>query len=136
MKKVDLHLHATLWNIPKMGKMHFSSAEKMIPHLKELGIRKALGAPPSIVMWSVVGESLAITSIFGFIGVLLGSGVVSLIGAIMSKTKNAVFVNPSVDAWAVIVATLILIVIGVVAGAIPAYRAMRIKPIEAMNADK
>ena len=47
-----------------------------------------------------------------------------------------VLVNPSVDAWAVIVATLILIVIGVVAGAIPAYRAMRIKPIEAMNADK
>ena len=42
MKKVDLHLHATLWNIPKMGKMHFSSAEKMIPHLKELGIRKAV----------------------------------------------------------------------------------------------
>jgi putative ABC transport system permease protein len=103
---------------------------------KELGIRKALGAPPSTVMWSVVGESLAITSIFGFIGVLLGSGLMSLIGAIMSKTKNAVFVNPSVDAWAVIVATLILIVIGVVAGAIPAYRAMRIKPIEAMNADK
>jgi putative ABC transport system permease protein len=103
---------------------------------KELGIRKALGAPPSTVMWSVVGESLAITSIFGFIGVLLGSGLMSLVGAIMSKTKNAVFVNPSVDAWAIIVATLILIVIGVVAGAIPAYRAMRIKPIEAMNADK
>jgi putative ABC transport system permease protein len=103
---------------------------------KELGIRKALGAPPSTIMWSIVGESSAITSIFGFIGVLLGSGVVSLIGAIMSKTKNAVFVNPSVDAWAIIVATLILIVIGVVAGAIPAYRAMRIKPIEAMNADK
>ena len=103
---------------------------------KELGIRKALGAPPSTIMWSVVGESLAITSIFGFIGVLLGSGLMSLVGAIMSKTKNAVFVNPSVDAWAVIVATLILIVIGVVAGAIPAYRAMRIKPIEAMNADK
>ena len=103
---------------------------------KELGIRKALGAPPSTIMWSVVGESLAITSIFGFIGVLLGSGLMSLVGAIMSKSKNAVFVNPSVDAWAVIVATLILIVIGVVAGAIPAYRAMRIKPIEAMNADK
>jgi putative ABC transport system permease protein len=103
---------------------------------KELGIRKALGAPPSTIMWSVVGESLAITSIFGFIGVLLGSGLMSLVGAIMSKTKNAVFVNPSVDAWAIIVATLILIVIGVVAGAIPAYRAMRIKPIEAMNADK
>ena len=54
-------------------------------------------------------------------------------------TANAteqVLVNPSVDVLAVVVATLILIVIGVIAGAIPAYRAMRIKPIEAMNADK
>ena len=42
MKKVDLHLHATLWNIPKLGKMNLSSAEKMIPHLQELGIRKAV----------------------------------------------------------------------------------------------
>ena len=103
---------------------------------KELGIRKALGAPPSIVMWSVVGESLAITSIFGFIGVLLGSGVVSLIGMLTANTQEQVLVYPSVDVGAVIVATLILIVIGVIAGAIPAYRAMRIKPIEAMNADK
>ena len=103
---------------------------------KELGIRKALGAPPAMVMWSVVGESLMITSIFGFIGVLMGSGVVSLIGMFTANATEQVLVNPSVDAWAVIVATLILIVIGVVAGAIPAYRAMRIKPIEAMNADK
>ena len=42
MKKVDLHLHATLWNIPKLGKLNLSSAEKMIPHLEELGIRKAV----------------------------------------------------------------------------------------------
>ena len=42
MKKVDLHLHATLWNIPRFGKMHLSSAKKMIPHLEELGIRKAV----------------------------------------------------------------------------------------------
>ena len=103
---------------------------------KELGIRKALGAPPSMVMWSVIGESLMITSIFGFIGVLMGSGVVSLIGMFTANATEQVLVNPSVDVWAVVVATLILIVIGVIAGAIPAYRAMRIKPIEAMNADK
>ena len=103
---------------------------------KELGIRKALGAPPSMVMWSVIGESLMITSIFGFIGVLMGSGVVSLIGMFTTNATEQVLVNPSVDVWAIVVATLILIVIGVIAGAIPAYRAMRIKPIEAMNADK
>ena len=103
---------------------------------KELGIRKALGAPPITVMLSVVGESLAITSIFGLIGVLLGSGVVSLIGMLTANAQEQVLVNPFVDGWAVMVATLILIIIGVIAGAIPAYRAMRIKPIEAMNADK
>ena len=53
-----------------------------------------------------------------------------------NRPTSMVLVNPSVDGWAVMVATLILIIIGVIAGAIPAYRAMRIKPIEAMNADK
>ena len=42
MKKIDLHLHATLWQIPKMGKMFLSSAKNMIPHLEELGIEKAV----------------------------------------------------------------------------------------------
>ena len=106
---------------------------------KELGIRKALGAPPATIMWSVVGESLIITTFFGFIGVLIGSGIVSFIGLILSKSKGGgsqVLLNPSVDFGAILIATLILIIIGVIAGAIPAYRAMRIKPIEAMNADK
>ena len=62
--------------------------------------------------------------------------VVSLIGMFTANATEQVLVNPSVDVLAVVVATLILIVIGVIAGAIPAYRAMRIKPIEAMNADK
>ncbi len=42
MKKIDLHMHATLWNLPKLGKMHLSSAEKMIPHMEKLGISKAV----------------------------------------------------------------------------------------------
>lgn len=105
---------------------------------KELGIRKALGAPPSSVMWSVVGESLMITTFFGFIGVLIGSGVVAIIRMITSNSQGGeqVLLNPSVDMGAIAIATLILIIIGVIAGAIPAYRAMRVKPIEAMNADK
>ena len=105
---------------------------------KELGIRKALGAPPATIMWSVVGESLIITTFFGFVGVLIGSGVVAIIRIVVTNSQGAeqVLQNPSVDLGAILIATLILVIIGVIAGAIPAYRAMRIKPIEAMNADK
>ena len=105
---------------------------------KELGIRKALGAPPATIMWSVVGESLIITTFFGFVGVLIGSGVVAIIRMVVANSQGAeqVLQNPSVDLRAILIATLILVIIGVIAGAIPAYRAMRIKPIEAMNADK
>lgn len=105
---------------------------------KELGIRKALGAPPATIMWSVVGESLIITTFFGFVGVLIGSGVVAIIRMVVANSQGAeqVLQNPSVDLGAILIATLILVIIGVIAGAIPAYRAMRIKPIEAMNADK
>ena len=105
---------------------------------KELGIRKALGAPPATIMWSVVGESLIITTFFGFVGVLIGNGVVAIIRMVVANSQGAeqVLQNPSIDLGAILIATLILVIIGVIAGAIPAYRAMRIKPIEAMNADK
>lgn len=103
---------------------------------KELGIRKALGAPPMSIMQSVVGEALLITSIFGLIGGLLGSGVVALIGKMTANAEQQVFLNPSVDAFTIAAATLILIAVGVIAGAIPAAKAMKVKPIEAMNADK
>lgn len=104
---------------------------------KELGIRKALGAPPATILQSVVGEALMITTIFGIIGVLLGMGVVSLVGMMAQGASQgggqAILVNPSVNLPVVLIATAILIVIGVIAGAIPAVRAMRIKPIEAMR---
>ncbi|MGN0235315.1 MAG: ABC transporter permease [Paludibacteraceae bacterium] len=100
---------------------------------RELGIRKALGAPPATVMQSVVGEALAITLTFGLIGVLLGMGVVMLIGQLTRNADNQILVNPSVNLSVVAVATTVIILIGVIAGAIPALRAMKIKPIEAMR---
>lgn len=104
---------------------------------KELGIRKALGAPPASIMQSVVGEALLITGLFGLVGGLMGSGIVALIGKMTSMNPdNTFFLNPSVDAFTIMVATLILIAVGTIAGAIPAAKAMKVKPIEAMNADK
>lgn len=100
---------------------------------RELGIRKALGAPPATIMQTIVGEALAITLTFGVIGVLLGMGVVALIGQLTQGAENQILLNPSVNLAVVAIATTIIVLIGVVAGAIPALRAMKIKPIEAMR---
>lgn len=100
---------------------------------KELGIRKALGAPPAAVLRSVVGESLLITALFGGVGVLFGTGVVKIINVLTAGAKDSPFINPTVDMPTVLLATAILMIVGVVAGAVPATKAMNVKPIEAMR---
>lgn len=106
---------------------------------KELGIRKALGAPPSTVMLSVIGEALAITGLFGIIGLGIGAGFIRIIKQVMSYQQGDfanIFQNPNVDMGIVSIALIILIAVGVIAGAIPASKAMKVRPIEAMNAEK
>lgn len=104
---------------------------------KEFGIRKAIGAPPRTILLTVVGESVLISALFGYIGMLFGIGIMEVVNMIVSGVgKDIPFVNPTVDIPVVATATLILVIVGVIAGAIPAVRAMRIKPIEAMNAEK
>ena len=102
---------------------------------KEFGIRKAIGAPPRTILLTVVGESLLITALFGFIGLFFGIGIMEVVNHVVPPGDYP-FRNPTVDIPAVSIATFILIVVGVVAGAIPAVRAMRIKPIEALNYEK
>lgn len=102
---------------------------------KEFGIRKAIGAPPSTILTTVVGESIFITALFGYIGLFFGIGVMELVNMLVPE-GDFPFRNPTVDLGAVTIATLFLIIVGVIAGAIPAVRAMRIKPIEALNYEK
>lgn len=102
---------------------------------KEFGIRKAIGAPPATILATVVGESVLITALFGYVGMFVGIGVMELVSRFVPE-GDFPFRNPTVDIPAITVATLILIIVGVVAGAIPAVRAMRIKPIEALNYEK
>lgn len=106
----------------------------------EIGIRKALGAKPRSILLSIVMESLVITTIFGYIGMICGIGVAELIGMAMEASGGlsdgngmSVFVNPTVDIGIVISATLVLIVSGVAAGFAPAWNSVKVKPIEAMN---
>ena len=103
---------------------------------KEFGIRKAIGAPPRVILLTVVGESVLITALFGYMGMFVGIGIMELINSFLPPGGDFPFRNPTVDIPAVSIATFILIIVGVVAGAIPAVRAMRIKPIEALNYEK
>lgn len=103
---------------------------------KEFGIRKAIGAQPRTILLTVVGESILITALFGYIGMFAGIGIMEIINIFIPKGSDIPFVNPTVDIPAVTIATLILVIVGVIAGAIPAIRAMKIKPIEALNYEK
>jgi putative ABC transport system permease protein len=112
---------------------------------REFGIKKALGATPGNILLSILLESVVITTSFGYLGMFLGVGLLEAISKVMDlasggggdsgEHKMSVFLNPSVDLGTVLLATLILIVAGLVAGYIPARKAVRIKPIEAMRAD-
>lgn len=108
---------------------------------REIGIRKALGAQPAQILFSVIVESILLTSVFGYIGMMMGIGLTELISMIMaqsaaanpSETGMQVFMNPTVDLTYVFISTVILIIAGVIAGYMPARKAVRIKPIEAMR---
>jgi putative ABC transport system permease protein len=100
---------------------------------KEFGIRKALGATPSSIIGMVVQESVLITTIAGYVGLSLGTYVLSLIG---NSLEEKYFIkDPSVSPTIVISATIVLILSGLIAGYVPAKRAANIKPIEALRAD-
>jgi putative ABC transport system permease protein len=100
---------------------------------KEFGIRKSLGAVPSSIVGMVVQESVLITTLAGYLGLSLGTYILSLIGN--SLEENYFIKDPSVSTEIVVGATLILISAGLIAGYIPAKRAANIKPIEALRAD-
>ena len=100
---------------------------------KEFGIRKALGAKPSSIVGMVVQESVLITTLSGYLGLSIGTYTLSLIG---NNLEEKYFIkDPSVSPGIVIGATIILILSGLIAGYVPAKKAARIKPIEALRAD-
>lgn len=108
---------------------------------KEIGIRKAIGAPPSSILKSIILESLIITAIFGYIGMLMGIGLTELISFVMEQSANgagdetqmSVFKNPTVNVSYAMFATIVLIISGIIAGYMPARKAVKVKPIEAMR---
>ena len=97
---------------------------------KELGIRKALGATPRSVIGTILLESVFITTISGYIGMLIGVFVLRSIG---DKLEDYFIMNPYIDTGLAVIATIILIVFGALAGYVPARKAAKIKPIVALQ---
>lgn len=104
---------------------------------KEIGLRKALGASPMSVVGLILHESIVLTSVSGFMGLISGVFVVDSMGKMMQSMgiENEFFGNPEVDLFVAITALLILIFAGTLAGLIPAIQAARINPIEALRAE-
>src|SRR5680860_736453 len=97
---------------------------------KEIGVRKALGATPKSVIGTILLESIFITTVSGFIGMMIGIAVLSSLG---EKLEDFFIKNPYIDMPVAISATILLIVFGGIAGYIPARRAAQIKPIVALR---
>ncbi|MBT6160904.1 MAG: FtsX-like permease family protein [Flavobacteriaceae bacterium] len=97
---------------------------------KELGIRKALGATPRSVIQMILQESIFITAISGYFGLIFGVFVLKSIGV---QLEEFFIKNPYIDMGTATAATIILIIFGAIAGYIPAKRASSIKPIVALR---
>lgn len=97
---------------------------------KEIGIRKALGAAPKSIVSIILLESILITIIAGFVGLVLGVGALNLATPML---EEYFIKNPSVSTSLVLGATITLIVAGAIAGYLPAKKASRIKPIVALR---
>lgn len=98
---------------------------------KEIGIRKALGASPFSIVSLVIQESVFITSVAGYVGLILGIGVVELIK--FFKLEGDFFKNPDVDIHIALSAVALIIVAGALAGLFPALKAAKVEPITALK---
>jgi putative ABC transport system permease protein len=99
---------------------------------KEIGIRRALGATPRDIIVQILSESIVLTLIAGIAGLMFGVGLLSLVGMALSH-GDQFFKDPQISFSVAIGAMFILLIIGTLAGFIPANRAMNIKPIEAIR---
>ncbi len=100
---------------------------------KELGVRKALGATPYTIVSQILLESLFLSAIAGFVGVILGVWLLEGVNAMLAGSETGNFKNPGVDFKVVFYALVILIISGTLAGLMPAIRAVRISPVEALR---
>ena len=108
----------------------------------EFGIRKAIGAKPWNILKLIIVESVIITTFFGYIGMVLGVAANEYMDVTLGHNtidtglfKMTLFVNPTVGLDVCVEATMVMVLAGTIAGLIPAFKASRIRPIEALRAE-
>lgn len=104
----------------------------------ELGVRRALGASPGMIVRQIMGETLFLTSLFGVIGAVLGVATIEGIDALLQSTPSmdgGSFRNPEVSVDIVIKSLVIMVFMGAIAGILPALRAVSIRPVEAIRTE-
>ena len=103
----------------------------------EIGVRRALGATPWSIRGQILLESIFLTIISGMAGIILATLVLWLVNYALAAQDSSemMFINPSVDLVTVIIALLILVISGLLAGLIPAQNAIRIKPVDALRTE-
>jgi putative ABC transport system permease protein len=104
---------------------------------KEIGIRKSLGATPNSIIGLIIQESIFITLIAGFIGLVFGNAILMTISYLIEINGGSLgmFKNPEINLQTALMSLFILMVCGALAGLIPATKASRINPIEALHAE-
>lgn len=98
---------------------------------KEFGIKRAIGAKPSNIISQVILESMVLTTLAGYIGLVLGVWVLELLNK--AGISGNFFKNPEVELSTAFSALIILIIAGIIAGILPAKRAVSIKPVDALR---
>jgi putative ABC transport system permease protein len=103
---------------------------------KEIGIRRAIGATPLSITSQIIMESIVLTSLAGYFGLVFGVAITELIAnALGEGSEESMFINPTIDLQVALTALTILIISGALAGLIPARKAVKIKPIDALRAE-
>lgn len=102
---------------------------------REIGIKRAIGATPRHIMSQILSESVFITFIAGYSGLVAGVGLLELVSSALSDDDGGMFVDPEVDLKTALLALVILVVSGLFAGLIPARRALAVEPVDALRTE-
>ena len=102
---------------------------------REIGVRRAIGAKPKDIIGQVLSESLLLTTLAGLVGLCIGVGIMAIVGSITANmpSDNMMFQDPNLGFGAAVAATIIVIISVLLAGVLPAWRAIQIKAIDAIR---